>query len=191
MASEAFREPDSGDEVVTVSGSLKWFDAVKGYGFITTDDGSGDILIHQSTLRQDGHRQLQEGARIVCEAVKRPKGRQAVRIISIEDVAAPQARTFMLAQTPRVQAPPPENVRAEMVDATIKWFNRAKGYGFATRGANTPDLFLHMETLRAAGIREVHDGQKVRVRLADGPKGLMIAEIALADGQSSDLGDSA
>ena len=74
-----------------------------------------------------------------------------------------------------------------MVDATIKWFNRAKGFGFATRGENTPDLFLHMETLRAAGIREVRDGQKVRVRLADGPKGQMVAEIALAP----DQGDSA
>lgn len=187
MASEAYRAPEGGGESVTVAGTLKWFDPVKGYGFIAANDGSGDILIHQSVLRQEGHRQLQEGARITCEAVKRPKGMQATRIISIAEPEAPAGRTFTLATTPRVQPPPLANVHANMVDATIKWFNRAKGFGFATRGENTPDLFLHMETLRAAGIREVRDGQKVRVRLADGPKGQMVAEIALPP----DQGDNA
>lgn len=185
MASEAFRAPDEGDGQVTVSGTLKWFDAVKGYGFIAADDGSGDVLIHQSTLRQDGHRQLQEGARIVCEAVRRAKGLQAVRVISVEQVATTTARVFTLAQAARPQPQAPSNVRAEMVDATIKWFNRAKGFGFATRGPNTPDLFLHMETLRAAGIREVREGQSVRVRLGDGPKGLMVAEIEIVPDQGA------
>lgn len=159
-------------EVVEIAGEIKWFDVAKGYGFIVPDNGLPDVLLHVTTLRRHGFNTAREGARVVCEAVQRPKGLQVLRVTSLDlstavhPAQAPAARTHQ-------QVTPTGGFEI----AIVKWFNRVKGFGFLTRGEGTSDIFVHMETLRRFGITELKPGDSLLVRFGDGPKGLMAAEI--------------
>jgi cold shock protein len=162
---------DEAQSVVEISGVIKWFDVAKGFGFIVPDNGLPDVLLHVTCLRRDGFQTAYEGARIVCEALQRPKGMQAFRILSMDESTA-----IHPAQTPsRTHVTVVPNSGLER--AQVKWFNRLRGFGFLTRGEGTADIFVHMETLRRFGLTELRPGQTVLVRHGPGPKGLMAAEV--------------
>ncbi len=75
-------------EIVKISGKVKWFNAVKGFGFVSPDDNSGDVFLHLSCLRQAGFESIDEGATLLLEVARRPKGMQAVRVLSVDTSTA-------------------------------------------------------------------------------------------------------
>jgi CspA family cold shock protein len=164
--------PDEATRVIEISGVIKWFDVAKGYGFIVPDNGMADVLLHVTCLRRDGFQTAYEGSRVACEVVPGPKGLQAFRVLSMDESTAIHPAQMPPPRTHVTVAPTSGLERAQ-----VKWFNRLRGFGFLTRGEGTPDVFVHMETLRRFGMTELRPGQFVLVRFGPGPKGLMAAEI--------------
>ncbi|GGC04627.1 transcription antiterminator/RNA stability regulator CspE [Cellulomonas carbonis] len=65
------------------TGTVKWFNAEKGFGFIAPDDGSADVFAHYSAINSSGYRSLEENQRVEFEVNQGPKGPQAANVTPI------------------------------------------------------------------------------------------------------------
>jgi CspA family cold shock protein len=63
-----------------IIGTVKWFNATKGYGFIAPDDGTKDVFVHYSAIQTEGYAELQENERVEFSVEESPKGPQATNV---------------------------------------------------------------------------------------------------------------
>ena len=152
----------SAESGVRLIGRVKWFDTVKGYGFVVPESVDGivlnqDVMLHVSCLRTYGENAADEGARIVCEAVQRDRGWQVLHIIEMD---RPKAS---------VMKDQGEAIVFERV--IVKWFNAAQGFGFVNRPGDAADIFIHISTMRKAGFDVLETGMEIEVVTGSGQKG--------------------
>ena len=156
-----------------VTGVVKWFDPFKGFGFVVADAGGPDILLHVNVLRNFGQSSVADGARIELHVQKTDRGVQATSVLSIlpPEGGMPPA----LADITGLDASALEGVPLE--PARVKWFDKAKGFGFANVFGKPEDVFVHIEILRQSGLSDLQPGEALAVRVIEGKRGNMAVEV--------------
>ena len=167
------------DGMLAVRGRVKWFDATRGFGFLVSEQVDGDILIHFSVLKDHGRRSLPEGATIDCLCAEQSRGLQATKIIDIDlSTALPLAPRSAIPAADRADREALADAAGPFISVEVKWFNRVKGFGFLIELEGNPgDIFVHMETVRLAGIADLQPLDRLQARVADGDKGRTAVEL--------------
>jgi CspA family cold shock protein len=185
----------------SAKGKVKWFNATKGYGFITLDNG-GDAFCHASALQATGHSDVQPGTTIVCDLADSQRGLQVVAVHSV-DVTTAEAPS----RGPRRDSFGGGGDRfggggggyggggyggggygggrdnnapsGPMVEGKVKFFNDQKGFGFVMPDSGSGDIYLHASALRRSGVQAVEPEQRIRYSTRQGNKGVEVDRVEI------------
>jgi CspA family cold shock protein len=128
-------------------GTVRWFDPERGFGFLAPEDGSGDLFVHASEIVGDTSL-LREGQAVEFDVGEGDRGPQA-RGVRITGAVAADATLGVL--------------------GTVKWYEPAKGYGFASPDGGGPEVFVHSSAIVTGGV--ITAGQRVAFLVGEGERG--------------------
>ena len=132
-------------------GTVRWFDAERGFGFLAPEDGSPDVFVHASEIVGDGGAKvLREGQAVVFEVGENDRGPQALGVRVTADAATGSAVGLL---------------------GTVNWYEPGKGYGFASPDGGGADVFVHYSEIDSGGYRSLDEGQHVEFEIGQGNKG--------------------
>jgi cold shock protein len=154
-----------------VEATVKWFNADKGFGFVLVA-GEPDAFLPARALEAAGHNSVPDGARIKVRISQGQKGPQVAEVVEV-DTSAAQTKS----RTERRPVSRPSSQRSgvgptEECLGSVKWYNVEKGFGFVAADRGGKDVFVHATTLDRSGLNELAEGQRVRMQIGQGQKGL-------------------
>ena len=164
---------DEINESETKFGHVKWFDPVKGFGFVVAQDGGADVLLHANVLRNYGQSSVADGTPIWYKAQATARGQQAVLVVKIE--AALGMPITLSEEDNRLSTA--ELLQLPIQPARVKWFDKSKGFGFANVWGSSEDVFLHVEVVSHSGFADLQAGEAVCLRVTDGKRGKMAVQV--------------
>lgn len=171
LLEDSVRQEDS--EASRVSGRVKWFDPIKGFGFVVSDEGGSDILLHANVLRNFGQSSVADGAIVLIGVQQTERGVQATEVYEIQ----PPEPTEGAPLSDFESVDPEELQNAILEPARVKWFDKAKGFGFANVFGKPEDVFIHVEILRRSGLADLQPGEALAIRVINGQRGRMAMEV--------------
>lgn len=164
---------DDVNDIETQFGHVKWFDPVKGFGFIVADQGGSDVLLHANVLRNYGQSSVADGTPIWFKVQSTARGLQAVVVVKIESALGMPIN--LSEEENRLTTE--ELLQLPIQAARVKWFDKSKGFGFANVWGYTEDVFLHVEVVNHSGFADLQAGEAVCLRVTDGKRGKMAVQV--------------
>lgn len=200
----------SADEGVEAEGLVKWFNSVKGFGFVEVSGQDQDAFLHVSVVTRAGLQGLAENTRIRCMVAPSQRGTQITRIIQVLGVDAnapisqPRGRGgfggggghgesyggygggFNDSGSGfdrggfREERAAPSGPVIE-ISGTVKWYKPEKGFGFAVPEDGSKDVFIHRSVLGRVGLDSIEPGRRIAMQVQSSSKGREAVEIQPLD----------
>ncbi|ROS23741.1 cold-shock protein [Cellulomonas sp. PhB150] len=150
------------DAPLGVLGTVAWYEPAKGYGFVTPDNGRGEIFVHSSAIVGGGV--ISDGQRVAFLVVDGEKGPQADHLLPLGAEAARQASS-------------------DGADGTVSWWDDVKGFGFVVPDSGGDDVFVHVKEL-TRGMTELSEGDRVTFDVTTGDRGPLGRNVQVVGGSS-------
>ena len=156
------------------SGTVKWFNTAKGFGFIQPDNGGPDVFVHVSAVERAGIGALNEGDKVTFDLEPdRRSGKMAAENLTVTEHGTGGGGGGFggggggggfgggRAREPRGGG----GGTGENASGTVKWFNSTKGFGFIQPDGGGQDVFVHISAVERSGLGALNEGQTVTFEL--------------------------